>query len=391
MRPSSPPPAPLRIAYVINSMEGGGASAPIAAIAEVLRRCGAEIQVLALCWRDGRGIPALHAAGIPVEVRDGAEADHGSALKWLLARLRAIRPALIWTSLTRATLLGQLAGRRLGLPVVSWQHAAYLKPANRHLLRASHGLSALWVADSDAVADFTAEKLGVTPDRLISWPIFRADASAAPASPGTRQGRLRIGSLGRLHMVKGYDTLLLAASSLRALDIDFEIEIAGEGQERIALQAQASALGLDMVRFSGFHADPQTFLAGLDIYVQPSRSEGFCIAAHEAMQAGLPVIASAVGELARSVQPGITGELVPPGQPDILVIKLGLLLDDPARLARLGSEARRQTLARFGPDRFEAAGGAVLERLFSLGVLPAAGGVRAAPLFPVPEATMSSA
>ncbi|WP_296619380.1 glycosyltransferase [Rhizorhabdus sp.] len=391
MRPSSPAPAPLRIAYVINSMEGGGASAPIAAITEVLRKCGAEVRVFALCRRDGRGIPALQVADIPVDVRDGAESDHLSAFRWLLARLRDYRPTLLWTSLTRATLLGQLAGQWLHLPVVSWQHAAYLKPANRRLLRASHAFSTLWVADSDVVADFTVERLGVSPQRLVSWPIFRADPAARRAAPGTQGRRLRIGSLGRLHRVKGYDTLLLAAASLRALAIDFELEIAGEGRERSALEKQAADLGLDNVVFSGFATDAQTFLASLDLYVQPSRSEGFCIAAHEAMQAGLPVIASAVGELARSISPGVTGELVPPDQPDLLAIKLGLLLNDTARLARMGEEARRQTVTRFGPSAFEAAGRAALDCLFSLAALPAVEPVRAEPLSPDPERTALSA
>lgn len=391
MRPILSAAAPLRIAYVINSMEGGGASAPIAAITNVFRRRAAEVRVFALCRRDGRGMPALEAAGIPVEVREGGAADHLSAFTWLLARLRDFGPSLLWTSLTRATLLGQLAGQRLRVPVVSWQHAAYLKPANRRLLRASHAMSTLWVADSQAVADFTAEQLAVSPDRLTCWPIFRADPAAPRAAPGNRHGRLKIGSLGRLHRVKGYDTLLLAAASLRALAVEFDLEIAGEGQERAALERQAAELGLDNARFSGFASDPQAFLAGLDLYVQPSRSEGFCIAAHEAMQAGLPVIASAVGELARSISPGVTGELVPPDQPDLLAIKLGLLLNDAARLGRMGDEARRQTMARFGPAAFEAAGTAVLDRLFSLAGAPATGQAPVAPRSPDRERTIMSA
>ena len=104
------------------------------------------------------------------------------------------------------------------------------------------------------------------------------------------------------------------------------------------------------------------------------------------MQAGLPVIASAVGELARSISPGVTGELVPPDQPDLLAIKLGLLLNDTVRLARMGEEARRQTVARFGPTSFEAAGRAALDRLFSLAALPAV-----EPVSPDPERTVLSA
>jgi len=125
----------LRIAYVINSLEGGGAAQPVPAITGLLRDRGATVRVFALSMRNGKGRPALIAAGLDHRIGPGAKHQHGRAFRWLRAELRAFRPDLIWTSLTQATLMGQIAGRLMGVPVVSWQHNAFLKPANRRLLR----------------------------------------------------------------------------------------------------------------------------------------------------------------------------------------------------------------------------------------------------------------
>src|SRR5204862_4870633 len=133
---------------------------PVPAVARVLAGQGAAVQVFALTRRDGRALAAIEAAGFAVQVREGGETDHLAALAWLDRRVGAWGPDVIWTSLTRATLLGQLVGLRRRATVVSWQHAAFLKPANLALLRATQGLSALWVGDSHSVAALTAERLG---------------------------------------------------------------------------------------------------------------------------------------------------------------------------------------------------------------------------------------
>jgi glycosyltransferase involved in cell wall biosynthesis len=353
----------IRIGYIINSVEGGGAALPIPAIADVLRMGGADVRIFALTRRDGRAIAPMMAAGLDVRVREGGEKDHGAALRWLDREIVAMRPTHLWTSLTRATLLGQLIGFRRRVPVVSWQHAAYLKPANRRLLRAMQPLSTLWIGDSDAVTRLTAERLRVPPRRLMQWPIFRADPAAPQSIPWQPGEPVRIGGLGRLHPVKGFDVLIEALALLPPDVAGYDLSIAGDGAERAALDARAAALGLTGVRFVGYADDPRAMLAGLHLYVQPSRSEGLCIAAHEAMQAGLPVIASAVGQLPYSIVEGRSGSTVPPGDAPALAKALATMLARPDRLAAMGRLARTDVLDRFGPDHFRAAGLAVLDRL----------------------------
>ena len=358
----------IRIAYVINSLEGGGAALPVPAVARVLTKThGARVAVFALTRRNGRAAQPMIDAGLEVRVREGSEAGHLGAGLWLDRELGAWKPDLIWTSLTRATLLGQLVGRRRGVPVVSWQHNAFLKPANRLLLRATQGLSAHWVGDSDSVTALTATRLGIGPDRLSAWPLFMADAEAPQVRAWCAGDVLKLGSLGRLHRAKGYDVLIGALVRMRAQGFravtPFEITIAGEGAEQPALEAALATAGIDNVRLSGFESRPKEFLAGLHLYLQPSRAEGLCIAAHEAMQAGLPAIVTSVGELPHSVRDGVTGLAVPPMNAEALAQALVWCLSHPERLADMGAAARARILARFSPQAFEDAGASVLSRL----------------------------
>jgi len=264
-----------------------------------------------------------------------------------------------------------LIGRRRRVPVVSWQHNAFLKPANRRLLRLTRKLSTLWLADSESIATLSVERLGIPPERLLVWPLFQADP-AAPQGPAWQPGHVfRLGSLGRLHPNKGYDVLIDALSILRsggfAPPVPFAIEIAGEGSERAALESAIAAKAPGLVRLIGFAVQPRQFLATLHAYLQPSRAEGLCIAAHEAMQAGLPALVSRIGEMPRSVQDGVTGRVVEPGDPVSLAGALRATLAEPGSAKAMGDRARARILDRYSAQRFRMAGEAVIARLVAAG------------------------
>jgi glycosyltransferase involved in cell wall biosynthesis len=356
--------APLRVAYVINSLEGGGAAGPVPEVVRVLRGQGCTVRVLALSRRDGRAAAAFDAAGLDWRVAEAGAGQHLRAAGWLIAELKAFAPDLIWTSLTQATVLGQLAGAVLRRPVVSWQHNAFLKPGNLALLRALRSRAALWVADSAAVAELTRRRLGLAPQAVMVWPLFQA--APAPEAKPWRPGEVfRFGALGRLHRNKGFDLLIAAATRLeRARDLPaFTVEVAGEGAERPALEALIRDLGATRVRLVGFHREPQRFLAELHAYVQPSRAEGLCIAAHEAMLAGLPVVGARVGEMPRTIEAAGAGEVVAPEDADALAEAMGRLLADPAAAYAAGQRAAAEVARRYSPQQFEAAGAAVVTRI----------------------------
>jgi glycosyltransferase involved in cell wall biosynthesis len=357
-----------RIAYVINSVEGGGAALPVPAVTSVLRDCGASVRVFALTPADRRALPVMQKAGLDPLVRDGGKQDHLATLLWLRRELLAWGATHIWTSLSRASLLGLLLGPAMGLPVICWQHAAFLKPWNRRLLRLLQHRAALWVGDSAAVTALTAQRLAVPKDRLTCWPIFSADPAMPQATPWKPGEQLRLGSLGRLHAVKGYDVLIAALAMLKANGfrppVPFTVEIAGDGPERQALQHQIETSGLGEIRLAGYTDDPQAFLAALHLYLQPSRSEGFCIAAHEAMAAGLPVVASSVGEMPYSIVSGVTGALADAGNPAALASALQMVLSAPEKLETMGSAARAFIQQRYSHDQFVQNGRAIFNRIF---------------------------
>lgn len=353
----------MRIAYIINSVEGGGAALPVPAVTRIMRERGHHVEIFALSRRDGRAIAPMEQEGLRVHVRDGAPGDHLAAFSWLKRRIQAFSPTVIWTSLTRATLMGQLIGAWRHCPVISWQHSARLKPANARMLRLLRSRTSLWIADSHCVEKTTRETLGIPSEKLACWPIFRANADVPLATPWQAGQPVRIGSLGRLHPVKGYDVLCQALARLRQKNglPPFEVLIAGEGEERAHLEALIAQDDLP-VRLAGYIEHPKDFLATLHAYVQPSFWEGLCLAAHEAMLAGLPVIASAVGELPFTITGGM-GILVQPRDSQALADAFEKLLCAPDRLAEWGQIGRQRVLERFSAEHFDGTGHDIVKRV----------------------------
>ncbi len=130
----------------------------------------------------------------------------------------------------------------------------------------------------------------------------------------------------------------------------FEALIIGGGRREAEMRQLAQELGLaGRVHFLGQRPDIPDLLGALDIFVLPSHSEGVSLALLEAMAAGLPVIATAVGGLPEVVTDGVNGLLIPPQDPEALAQALARLLDDPALAKKLGENARRHVEEKFLP------------------------------------------
>ena len=351
----------MRILYVINSLDGGGAALPLPDVIGLMRGAGHDVSVVSLMERDGRARPALDRAGIPYRVVGGARRDFVRPGVHLRRIVRAESPDLLWTSLSHATILGQIVGRMERVPVVSWLHNAFLKPANQAIMRRTRRWTRHWVSDSPEVIDFGEAALGISRGDITLWPLFIADPAAPRAHPFRHDGPVRIGSLGRLHPNKGYDTLIDALALLPpATCAAIEVVIGGEGDQFAPLTAHAARLGVDNIRFAGFQTDPRAFLAGLDAYVQPSHHEGLCIAAHEAMQAGLPVISTHVGEIQRSCALSCGGALFAYGDRPALADILATTVSERDRWRLAGAAAREWVLDTYSREKFDARGRAAL-------------------------------
>ncbi len=181
---------------------------------------------------------------------------------------------------------------------------------------------------------------------------------AQPRQPHDLTGPMSVVTVGRLVLQKGIDVLLRALPLVPGVTVT----IVGDGPERLNLERLAEELGVaERVTFSGWIDDPRWQLDSFDVFVLPSRFEGFPLSIVEAMLDRLPVVAADVGSVSESVVPGETGLLVAPDDPRALAAALAELIDDEPRRAALGDAGRRLALDRFTSTSMARA----YERLYS--------------------------
>lgn len=160
-----------------------------------------------------------------------------------------------------------------------------------------------------------------------------------------------IGGLGRLHAIKGFDILLHAVARLRDAGLDFRLKLGGEGPAQAELQALTVALGLqDRVEFSGWISDPMEFLAGIDLFVVPSREESFGLVVIEAMAAGVPVIASDTEGPCEVLKDGTLGTLFAREDTEALADSIRNAFDDWSDHAGRARDAQDHVMAEFSFD-----------------------------------------
>jgi D-inositol-3-phosphate glycosyltransferase len=184
----------------------------------------------------------------------------------------------------------------------------------------------------------------------VDTDLFTAgDPGVARAALGLDAGPLLL-YVGRIAPIKGLDTLLDAMGCLRGAGTPARLAVVGgeadepaEGHEA-HVRRRVAALGLgEAVTFVG--SLPQDRLrdwyVAADVTVLPSYYESFGMVALEAMACGSPVVASRVGGLPSTVRDGLTGLLVPEGDPCALAETIGRVLGDGALSWRLGREGQR--------------------------------------------------
>jgi glycosyltransferase involved in cell wall biosynthesis len=385
-----------RILYLVTSSGVGGTEIALWQLLRRLDRARWEPTVVSL---KPPGEIAARIRALGIEVRSpgiGDETGAFAALELLLEARRLPRLLggrrfdLVHSLLFRAHLLGRLAARRLGARAVVNSYRSGVEAAGGWALRADRwtaGRVTRFHLQSAGLAAALRSRLGGDPERYVAIPngIDLAEADAALAV-GREPARRRLGLYptdlviayaGRLHEEKGVRHLLAAFHALLQAQPTARLVLAGDGPARRNLEAATAALRLGpFVRFLGALPDPWPLLAAADVFALPSLWEGMPNALLEAMAAGLPSVATAVGAVPEVAVDGVEALLVPPGDPVALAAALAALAGAPARRREIGAAARRRVEGSFRIEAHVAA----IDRLYA-GLLgePAPGGGAPAP------------
>ena len=351
----------LRVLFVVGNFVAGGAERHLLEMWKRFDRERFEIEIA--CFRaEGQFWPEVRSLGHPVhELGVGRRIYEPRGLRGLLrlaGHVRKFRPDVIHGYLFGPNLFAVLAGRLCGVKVVAVAKRnvdAFETPRQRAVQRLAHRWATHVTAVSNAVAE-TVVALGVPRARVTVIPngvdVARFGGAAADrAELGASNGETVIGSVGCLAARKDYGTLLDALARLRVRHPHARAVLVGDGPDRAALEARAAELGVaGHTTFLGERPDIERLLPAMDVFVLSSREEGIPNALLEAMAAGRPAVATAVGGTPEVLEHGVTGWLVPPADPAALAAALAEALDDPAEAARRGAAARRETIARMSID-----------------------------------------
>jgi glycosyltransferase involved in cell wall biosynthesis len=302
-----------------------------------------------------RGARALGAELVEVPRLDRGQRFR--AAKTFLRELAGQRPAIFHAHLTwplacsEALLLA--AAARVPARMATTQLYVELPPDV--LLRIKTRLIIVSVHRYIAVSRDTASRLrslGVPRGKIeVVHNSVEVHSGAAmqsrPCAFGQSNGRCIIFTPARLTEQKGHRYLLQAATEVPGAIFVF----AGDGPERSALERQASELGIaDRVWFLGNRDDVPALLDQCDLFVLPCLFEGLPLSVLEAMAAGKPVIASAIGGTDEAVSHGETGLLVPPADPRALALAINTLLSDRELAQRLAAAGQRRAIAEFSTE-----------------------------------------
>jgi glycosyltransferase involved in cell wall biosynthesis len=175
-----------------------------------------------------------------------------------------------------------------------------------------------------------------------------------------------VGTAGRLVELKGIEYLIRAVAALRNDFPALRLEIAGSGPHRVRLEEEVARADLaGRVKFLGWIGDIGSVLSRWDVFVLPSLEEGFPVAALDAMAAGLPVVATAVGGVPELIEDEKSGWLVPPRDVEALTARLRLLLVNLELRQSVGAAAFARVRDHFNAAQMANAFGRLYDELLS--------------------------
>ena len=330
---------PVRVVEILATAGSGGAQEHLYSLLTRMDRDRFDVSVVALS--DGTTVRRLERAGIPVCVID--EPDDDAAVAALAGHLLGARAEVIHNHMYRAEIVGTRAALAVGAAtgrkplVISTVHSSRIRSdIDQDLLRAlTPSMDRLIAVSRAIVHKIHVEQREGAPIELIHNGVdLERYGHEGPCCTLREEYELEaesqlVGVVARLEPEKGHVTLLEAWPSVVERVPSSVLLVVGEGSRRVALEAQALALGIvGRVVFTGLRDDIPAVTAALDVAVLPSYREAQGLTILEAMALSRPVVATNVGGIPEMVEDGVTGLLVRPRDPDGLADAIVRLLQD---------------------------------------------------------------
>ena len=352
----------MRVLVVVGSMMIGGTESYLARLAPAIKSLGVDMEICTL-ERTGPLIDQVAAAGIPVHGTRFVFRRRSNAFSKAVALAQSSndvrrlvkqrRYDVVHSYLFLADLVGAPAARLAGCPRIivsrralhSWVHP---QSAFFHGLEQVTNLFANeLIANSQAVLkDAEAHERLLPSIRTVVY--NGVDVRRYQCGQPSLEGPLRLVTVGALAPRKGQEYAIAALALLTKSGLEATLVLVGAGPDEALLRRKASEAGVgDLVSFAGEQLDPRPYLARADIFVLPSRQEGFSNALLEAMASALPVVATDVGGNSEALVDGEGGRIVPPQQPEAIAAAIAELAIDRRNLTEMGLFNRERVTELF--------------------------------------------
>lgn len=367
----------IRVLRVIARMNVGGPSHHVTLVSQGLNALGYDHTLVAgVC--EGREADvsamaedaAVRLVRVPTLSRRVHPVRDLRAFATLVDLARRYRPVIVHTHTAKAGVLGRLAARVAGAPIIvhtfhGHVFEGYFSPLmSRVVIEAEQRLAILAdriVAASAAVADdivghgiAPASKVRVIPPGLDLRALLTAegDAPQQRAAWGAATGAPVVALVARLAPVKQAEIFVRLAERLAPRFPTARFILVGDGDCRPALEAQARASSAAAsIVFAGFQSDLPRVYRAADVVVLCSLNEGLPVALIEAHAAARAVVAFGVGGVSEVVRDGVSGIVVQAQREDALAAGVESLLTDPARRVRYGVAGREWVRTAFSSER----------------------------------------
>lgn len=336
-----PPTAEVSVATFLRTGAGRTSNAPSNQFIEAVRAAAVELDVIRERFRfDPRIITQLEEV------------------------LRRRSPNVVQTHGVKSHFLMRFSGQRRRYPWIAFHHGytdedlkmQMYNRLNRWSLPVADRVVTVCRPFAEALvrAGVTRERIRVLPNSIAEVPrASDEDIRELRRKLGIKPGERVILTIGRLSREKAQIDLIVAAGHLTRLypDLAFRLVLVGDGPERQTVERAAAGLG-GRILCVGHQTNVRPYYSAADIFVLPSHSEGSPNVILEAMAAGVPIAATAVGGVPETLENEQSALLVPAAAPEKLAEAMARLLTNNELAGRLARNASATIAERFSPDAY---------------------------------------